>query len=496
MRENAIEWVRAFRGQQVLLIGDALLDTYVEGEAARLCREGPIPLFHKLKEEHLPGGAANVAANLNALGADVVFVSVLGQDHAGGWLREALQAHGVSDRWLLEDDTYGTPHKMRLLAEGQYIVRLDEGVRQASSTPEMSESTARHLLEVIDQQYPQCQAVMISDYHYGVLSAEVIARLAHLQQMSSKPLVIDSQALERFADVHATVVTPNLAEAQRLVARLGAGTTSPSWEQLAQSIGAALSTEHVAITLASQGVFLLDERGHGQHLPTHAVEHAADVGAGDAFAAAMTLALSVGVPMPEAVQIGMDAAGISIRKPRTAVVFHQELLQRVSVRIYSQHREQAGHDALAQRIASVRIAQAQGKCIVCTNGVFDQMHAGHVHFLRQAKALGDVLIVGVNSDRSARHLKGAGRPVSSEQDRLALVAALDPVDDAFLFEDETFDALLCLFKPDLYVKGGDYTPETIPEAATIQEIGCGVVILPLVGGATASNQEREREVFP
>jgi D-beta-D-heptose 7-phosphate kinase/D-beta-D-heptose 1-phosphate adenosyltransferase len=342
--------------------------------------------------------------------------------------------------------------------------------------------------------YPQCQAVMISDYHYGVLSAEVIARLAHLQQTHPKPVLIDSQALERFRDVHATVVTPNLTEAQHLVARLGAEPSTLSWEQLAQSIRRILSTEHVAITLAAQGVFLLDEDEGGRHLPTHAVEHAADVGAGDAFAAAMTLALSVDAPIQEAAQIGMDAAGISISKPRTAVVLYQELLQRVSVRIYSQHREQASHDAMIRRIASLRMAQAQGKRVVCTNGVFDQMHAGHVHFLRQAKALGDVLVVGVNSDSSARRLKGAGRPMRSEQDRLALVAALDPVDDAFIFEGETFDELLRLLKPDLYVKGGEYTPATLPEAATLREIGCGVMILPLVGGATAA--DKERELFP
>jgi D-beta-D-heptose 7-phosphate kinase/D-beta-D-heptose 1-phosphate adenosyltransferase len=496
MQENAIDWVRAFRGQRVLLIGDALLDTYIEGEAARLCREGPIPLFHKVSEQHLPGGAANVAANLSALGAEVVFVSVLGPDHAGGWLREGLQARGVSDRWLLEDHAYGTPHKMRLLAEEQYIVRLDEGMRQASSTPGVSEPTQRHLLSIIEQMYSQCQAVMISDYHYGVLSPEVIARLAHLQRANPQPLLIDSQALERFRDLHATVVTPNLTEARRLVARLGTEASTSSWEYLAQRIQHVLSTEQVAITLAAQGVFLLDERGRGQHLPTHAVEHAADVGAGDAFAAAMTLALALGAPVREAVLIGMDAAGISITKPRTAVVLSQELLQRVSVRIYSQHREQASHDAMTQRIASLRLAQAQGKRIVCTNGVFDQMHAGHVHFLRQAKAQGDVLVVGVNDDGSAHRLKGAGRPIHSEQDRLALVAALDPVDDAFIFEGETFDELLRLLKPDLYVKGGDYTPQTIPEAATVGEIGCNVMIVPLVGGTTTTDQGREREIFP
>jgi D-beta-D-heptose 7-phosphate kinase/D-beta-D-heptose 1-phosphate adenosyltransferase len=496
MQEHAIAWVRAFRGQRVLLIGDALLDTYIEGEAARLCREGPIPLFHKVSEQHLPGGAANVAANLSALGAEVVFVSVLGPDHAGNWLREALQRRGVRDDWLLEDDTYSTPHKMRLLAEGQYIVRLDEGVRQASATQPVSERMQHVLLSVIEQMYQQCQAVMISDYHYGVLSDDIIARLAHLQRAHPKPLLIDSQALERFRDVHATVVTPNLTEAQRLGARLETEIASSSWEQLAQRIRHVLPTESVAITLASQGVFLLDESGRGQHLPTHAVEHAADVGAGDAFAAAMTLALAVGAPMQEAVQIGMDAAGISVSKPRTAVVLYQELLQRVSVRIYSHHWEQASHDTMAGRLASLRLAQAQDKRVVCTNGVFDQIHAGHVHFLRQAKALGDVLVVGINSDSSARLLKGAGRPMSSEQDRLALVAALDPVDDAFIFEGETFDEMLRLLQPDLYVKGGEYTPQSIPEAATIHEIGCGVMIVPLVGGATAPDKEGEREMFP
>jgi D-beta-D-heptose 7-phosphate kinase / D-beta-D-heptose 1-phosphate adenosyltransferase len=246
--------------------------------------------------------------------------------------------------------------------------------------------------------------------------------------------------------------------------------------------------------LAEHGVFLVDRRGNAVHLPAHPVAHAHDVGAGDSFAAALALSLAAGSDVQEAVQIGIDAASIAVTKRWTAVVQQQELLQRVSLREYAHHARlltslhtvdtPSSFIQLAARLDAERNA---GRRIVLTNGVFDILHAGHVQFLRQAKALGDVLVVGINSDSSTRRLKGPGRPINSERDRMALVAALDAVDYVALFDEDTPTELIRLLHPHIHVKGGDYANEALPEAAAVQEVGGRVVIVPLAGTLSTSS---------
>ena len=256
-----------------------------------------------------------------------------------------------------------------------------------------------------------------------------------------------------------------------------------------------IHTEHAAITLGSDGVLLLDRQGNTRHLPTHPVAHAGDIGAGDSFASAMALALAVGANMEDAARIGIDAATIAISKRGTAVVYQQELLQRVSLRDHALlsgglfpatglEADAMAADAINQ---SLWEARAGGKTIVFSNGVFDILHAGHVQFLRQAKALGDVLVVGVNSDDSTRRLKGIYRPINSERDRVALVAALDSVDYAMLFDEDTPAELIRTIRPHIHVKGGDYADEALPEATAVQEVGGRIVILPLAGSMSTSS---------
>lgn len=494
---GAIELVRRFHEMRVLVIGDALLDSYLEGEAARLSRDGPIPVIRKTTEQRLPGGAANVAANLHALGAQVSFLSVVGKDLAGMLLRETLRERGIDDRWLLVDQTIHTPHKLRLVADGQHIARFDEGDGQiAHSTPE----TRQRLLAFLEGLYDTCDALIISDYRYGVLSQELTELLHRLLRAHPKVTLIDAQELVRFRQFPATVVTPNYHEASLFVEHLNGrqhdavGVPGPEnlshVEHLARQISASLVADAVAITLAEHGVFLLDRHGNAAHLPAHPVAMAHDVGAGDSFASALTLALAAGGSMVEAAQIGIDAAGIAVTKPRTAVVSFQELLQRVSVRTFTAlaqtWQESTPQAALARIAAQLEVERLEGKTVVFTNGVFDILHVGHIHFLQQAKALGDLLVVGVNSDASARRLKGPGRPINNEQDRLALVAALDMVDHCLLFDGDTAIDLIRALHPALYVKGGDYTAEILPEANVVHEIGGHIVILPLAGSTRTS----------
>ena len=478
----AVEHVRRFRRLRALVIGDAMLDSYLEGTAARLCTEGPVPVVRKTAEERAPGGAANTAANLRALGAGVTFLGIVGPDPAGAQLRALLRQRGIDDRWLVEDAGVSTLHKLRILADGQYVVRFDEG-----DTEHCSGDGHARLLAHFDAAFHHCDLVVISDYGYGAVYDRLLDRLRALRAARPCVLAIDSKQLHRFHQAGATIVTPNYREACLTVdpfSRHDDG-TQPDVRQLGRRLLEMIETEYVVITMGGDGAALFARDGSAMQIPAHAVAHVHDVGAGDSFTAAIALALAAGAHRVDAVRIGIDAAGVAVTKRRTAVTYYQELLQRVSL------AEQAGHRAagpravaaLASRLDAERLA---GRTIVFTNGVFDILHAGHVRFLRQARDLGDILVVGVNSDRSARRLKGEGRPINRERDRVALVAALDAVDHAILFDESNPAALIRKLRPHIHVKGGDYDGERLPEAEAVEAVGGRVVILPLTGSLSTS----------
>ena len=483
---NAVHIVRRFRQVRALVIGDAMLDTYLLGSAARLCSEGPVPVVTKAEEHRVPGGAANTAANMRALGATVVYLGVIGADSNGAILKETLRSYGIDGQWLIEDPAAATLHKMRILADGQYVVRLDEGDARAGSR-----ANQQRILAALDDAFPRCDVIVVSDYAYGLVSEAVIRRLRALRERNPRLLIVDSKQLLRFRAARATVITPNWLEAC-LATQQGApssvtsgGVSVPEADRVGRRLLDLLDTEHVAVTMAGDDVLLASRDTAATHLPAHRVARANDVGAGDSFASALALALAAGAALPDAARIGIDTASIAISKRFTSVVTQQEVLQRVSL------REHAGlpadgviggpRRALQQLRSRLAVERQAGRRIVFTNGVFDLLHAGHIELLRQARALGDVLVVGVNSDRSARLLKGEGRPVISERERLALVAALDAVDHAILFDEENPAALIHALRPAIHVKGGDYTVEELPEADAVRAVGGEVVILPLVG---------------
>lgn len=485
---SLVEVVQAFRGLRALVVGDVMLDTYLEGTAARLCSEGPVPVVRKTDEQRSPGGAANTAANLRALGADVDLLGVVGNDAAGGELRSVLRERDIDDRWVVGDANATTHHKLRILADDHYVVRLDDG-----ETSPLAVATEERLVAHLDALHPHCDVVVVSDYRYGVLSNAVVSRLRALQRARQTVLVVDSKQLARFRDLGATVVTPNHLEARLAVetnAAIDGRTRIPDAERIGRRLLATIESEFLAMTLGRDGVLVLDRAGNLRHLPAHPVPRANDVGAGDSFSAALALAMAAGATCVSAARIGTDAAWVAVTKRRTAVVTQQELLQRVALRDAA---DVAGIDearppfaALARLAARLDGDRLIGRTIVFTNGVFDRLHAGHVRFLREAKSLGDVLVVGINSDR------GAHCPANNEWDRLALVAALDPVDHAILFDEETPAETIRALRPHLHVIGGDYAGEALPEASAVRDVGGRIVILPLAGpsGTTGGGDPR------
>ncbi|MFN8589868.1 MAG: D-glycero-beta-D-manno-heptose 1-phosphate adenylyltransferase [Thermomicrobiales bacterium] len=475
---SPVDVVRGFPGLRALVIGEAMLDTWLEGEAIRLCKEAPVPVVRQTASDRCPGGAANTAANLAALGAEVLFVSLVGRDAAGNHLRQALRDAGVDDAWLVADDRISTLHKLRVIADGQYVVRFDDGDIAGAS-----ERSRVLLLRRIAEAYVHCDVVVISDYCHGLIDEEVIAKLRELRAATPNVLAIDAKQIARFHGTRPTLVTPNLAEARLAVDPAGTEgiPLDPTGaRQISRRLRDMLDAEHIAVTMAEDGVLLTGPDGEQEHVPCHPVQRASDVGAGDTFTAATALALSAGAPVAQAVRIGIDAASIVITRGRTSLVTSQELLRRVSL--------DGSGTALSLKELVSRLDEDRflGRRIVFTNGVFDILHAGHVQLLRRAKALGDVLVVGINSDASTRRLKGPTRPVNRESDRLALVSALDAVDYAVLFAEDTPDNLIRAIRPDIHVKGGDYDATTLPEIATVREVGARVEILSLVDGRSTT----------
>lgn len=492
---SMVKLVRAFRGLRALVIGDLMLDTYCEGSAARICSEGPVPVVRKTAEHTLPGGAANAAANLRALGATVMCVGVVGADAPGDVVRADLAQRGIACDCVIVEQAARTLHKLRVLADGQYVVRLDD------DTPLARSQTIRaQLLSRIQASFPSCDVVVVSDYGYGVVEQDVVTLLKTLRSARLVPLLVDSKQLDRYRHLDATVVTPNLLEARLLLkhATHRQNTRPPqdldtAPDRVASGLLKRLDTQHVAVTLAAEGVQLATRGGTCRRVPAHPVADPHVAGAGDTFASALALALAAGGDLDVAARIAIDAAFISVSKRWTAVATQQELLQRVSLWDHANKPQprvpasgEGSRSALAETMATLARARAAGRRIVFTNGVFDILHAGHVAFLRQARGLGDVLVVGVNSDEGARRLKGRSRPINSERDRLALVHALDFVDHAVLFDEDTPASLIRALRPDLHVKGGDYATEPLPEMDAVREVGGQVVILPLIGDHSTS----------
>ena len=461
--------VQRFSRLNVLVLGDAMLDRYVRGTTQRLCREAPVPIIDVREVEVAPGGAANTAANLAALGASVVLLSAIGDDAEGRELLDCLRAHGVIvDQIQLVRDRKSLA-KQRVLAGGQLMLRFDTG----TTTP-VGSSTEASLIGALTALHGACDAVVISDYGYGVLTDGVIGALEALQQESPRPLFCDAKDFTRYAALKPTAVKPNYSEAIELMKdtapraeasrsqRVAAGA-----ERLLEVTGARV----VAVSLDVEGVLLLQRDASPRHITGDMWTTARAAGAGDSFVAAFALSLVAGASPDQAAQVATIAAGIAVRRDGTAMCRSEQLVAEL--------RSAGRCDVMDcdELVAILARERARGKRIVFTNGCFDIVHSGHTRFLAEARSQGDVLVVGLNSDESVRRLKGEDRPVNSLADRAQVLMALSCVDYVVPFDDDTPEDLIAIVRPDVYAKGGDYTRDTLPEAGQVEALGGVVRIL-------------------
>lgn len=460
--------IDALRDLRVVVIGDVMLDSYVEGTARRICREAPVPIVTQTDRSDRPGGAANAATNVRSLEGRPWLLGAIGDDHEGELLAQAITDCGVDAGDLVRQAGRVTLVKQRITADGQTLLRCDHG-----DTSPIAPQTEAALIARLRKLWPSAAAVIVSDYDYGTITPPIVSALASLQAASPRVLVVDSKRLETFRAIGATAAKPNYEEALRLLG------TAP--EQVPERVGfiagraAALQRRTGAaltvVTLDTDGSLLLERGAAPYRTYARPMPSSRAAGAGDTFVAALSLALAAEVPPPVAAELAAAAASVVVELDGTTTCAAAALRAAVA----PGDKRLRGLEELR---ACVEGQRRRGRRVVFTNGCFDILHRGHIAYLSRAKALGDVLIVGVNGDPSIRRLKGPQRPINTLDDRVAVLAALSSVDHVVPFHDDTPVELIRAVRPDVFVKGGDYTRDTLPEAPLVESLGGQVVIVP------------------
>jgi D-beta-D-heptose 7-phosphate kinase/D-beta-D-heptose 1-phosphate adenosyltransferase len=473
MKANLLPIVDRFAGQPILVIGEAILDRYTITRTQRLCREAPAPVADVRGEESFPGGAAHAAVNVATLGGAARFLTVIGADEAGQLLNQKLQEYGVDTQAMLVDPQRRTLVKQRILVNGQMLLRCDEG-----DTAQLSAEIEEQVIEQLQQLAPTCAALLVSDYDYGILTERVVQALCQVQATHRLLLAVDSKRLPLFKRCRPTVVKPNyeqvvtLLQAKPLLNGLRPQQVTAASDHLFKRTGARM----VAATLDAEGALVLERDKEAYRTYSEPTSDANTVGAGDTYISAFVLALAAGATREDAAELAAQASAIAVRWAGTAPCWQEELRVALTTapgkRLYARQQ-------LARTMQNYR---AQGKQIVFTNGCFDLIHPGHVDYLNKARALGDVLVVGVNTDESVRRYKGASRPINPLDHRLEVLAGLASVDHVIEFDEDTPIELIKLVQPDIYVKGGDYTEAQLPEALVVRELGGDVQIIPFLTG--------------
>lgn len=447
------------RDQTLACVGDLMLDRYVYGEVSRISPEAPIPVLRTRRTVAMPGGVGNVARNVAALGARARLGAVAGDDPAGAELAAIIAAEDRLEDAVARPVGAATIVKTRFVAAGQQLLRLDE------ETP----STASYDDRAV---FAGASAILLSDYAKGVVSGDLIQAALWAGREYGVPVIVDPKGRD-FARYGAVdLIKPNASE-------LAGATGLPveTEEQVEAALKALLdatSVKAVVVTRAGKGMTLARRNGGIAHFPGRAREVFDVSGAGDTALAALGLALGAGASLETAVQFAILASGVVVGKSGTAVVTPAELIEAEM----SQHAALAQAkvtplDALADQVEAWR---RQGLKVGFTNGCFDILHRGHVAYLAQARGWCDRLVVALNTDASVRRLKGEGRPVNDLDSRAAVIGGLASVDRVTAFDDPTPIALIERLRPDVLIKGADYTKDKVVGAAEVESWG-GVVRL-------------------
>ncbi|WP_305405915.1 bifunctional D-glycero-beta-D-manno-heptose-7-phosphate kinase/D-glycero-beta-D-manno-heptose 1-phosphate adenylyltransferase HldE [Photobacterium leiognathi] len=453
----------------VLIVGDVMLDRYWTGPTGRISPEAPVPVVKVDQIEERPGGAANVAMNIAALGGHAKLVGLTGIDEPAKALTEKLSSLNVFCDFVSLPE-YPTITKLRVMSRGQQLIRLDfeEGFHNVDPAP---------MLARMKQSLADVKAVILSDYAKGAL--EHVQSMIQLAREASVPVLIDPKGsdFERYRG--ATLLTPNLSEFEAVVGKV---TSDEDLVEKGLGLIEKFDFEALLVTRSEHGMTLLQKGQEPLHMPTQAQEVYDVTGAGDTVISVLAASLAAGKSLSDCCKLANAAAGVVVGKLGTSTLSTIELTNAI-------HGSQdSGYGVISepQLIQAVKAARARGETVVMTNGCFDILHAGHVAYLTEAAKLGDRLIVAVNSDSSVKELKGPGRPVNPEDRRMAVLAGLGAVDWVVPFTEQTPQRLISEVLPSILVKGGDYKPEDIAGGKEVIAAGGQVLVLNFEDGCSTT----------
>lgn len=449
-----------FHQARVLVFGDVMLDRYWQGPTSRISPEAPVPVV-KIKDiENRAGGAGNVALNISTLGSNVDLMGIIGNDDNGAALANMLGKAGVECDFL-RHPLHPTITKLRVMSRHQQLIRLDfEEAFDATDLTTLHQS--------YDQKIAQAGVVILSDYGKGALSNP--QRLINSARRQSVPVLVDPKGTDFEQYRGATLITPNLSEFEAVV---GSAQDDETLVAKARTLIDDFDLQAVLVTRSEKGMTLVERDQAPFHLPTKAREVYDVTGAGDTVISVLAASLAANQSLQQATALANTAAGVVVGKLGTATVSTEELRKELR----SETHQGAGLFDEEALLVLVEEARKRGETLVMTNGCFDIIHPGHVQYLKEAKALGDRLLVAVNSDESVSRLKGPSRPINPLDHRMAVLAGLESVDWVVPFAEDTPERLICRVLPDILVKGGDYKIEEIAGGSCVQKNGGEVIIL-------------------
>lgn len=449
-----------FHQARVLVFGDVMLDRYWQGPTSRISPEAPVPVVKIQDIENRAGGAGNVALNISTLGAGVDLMGIIGNDDNGAALENMLNEARI-DCDFLKHPLHPTITKLRIMSRHQQLIRLD--FEEAFDATDLT-----NIYQSFDEKVAASGVVILSDYGKGALSNP--QRLIESARRHQVPVLIDPKGTDFERYRGATLITPNLSEFEAVV---GKAQDDETLVAKARTLIQDYDLQAVLVTRSEKGMTLVERDQEPFHLPTKAREVYDVTGAGDTVISVLAASLAAKQSLQQATALANTAAGVVVGKLGTATVSTEELRQEIR----SESHQGAGIFDEQSLLLLVEEARARGETLVMTNGCFDIIHPGHVQYLKEAKALGDRLLVAVNSDESVSRLKGPTRPINPLDHRMAVLAGLESVDWVVPFAEDTPERLICSVLPDILVKGGDYKIEEIAGGSCVQKNGGEVIIL-------------------
>lgn len=459
--------------KNILVIGDVMIDTYFKGEIKRISPEAPVPVFRKQLEHSVLGGAANVAANLVAAEQNVSIMSLIGLDKNGEKLKNIFKEQGINTDLLVVANRH-TTEKVRFLAgNNQQVLRLD-----VEDTELLSNSECEKLLLLFEKKVSEFDLIILSDYMKGLLTYDFTQGILQKARKEKIPVIIDvkDSNVEKYKGAY--LIKPNLKELKALTRR----TTTSNQEiiEASQYLRNLCDSKYVLTTCGARGMVLIGD-GAPYFIESISKEVFDVTGAGDTTIAYLAACMVNRFPIRECVNISNIAGGIQVSKVGTSSVYWKEIRE-----VLTGEASGVMHKIIKGRTVEEFRKTHNDKKIVFTNGCFDILHIGHVRYLQEAAKLGEILVIGLNSDASVKRLKGNNRPVNEESERAELLAALEFVDYIVIFEEDTPLELIKKIQPDVLVKGGDYSNEYVVGTDEVKARNGKLVLIPFVEGKSTT----------